>query len=210
MSNYMSAVRDQLNKPLWWIGWHGKLTILAVTVIGAFLGNAIDAAIIVGLLSFFFISPIVWIAGVFYVNRNYGMVLDAFKKTADEGAMKYLSLDDEEGEISTYGILGSYGSKILRKPATNYNQVMMVVTDYSLVIHDDADLDMISASASVGKSTEEIYYDSIASVNYEDGKFWVNRTDGQGHSWPSEREPDDALDDIQRRVREYKRTSAST
>jgi hypothetical protein len=84
----------------------------------------------------------------------------------------------------------------------------MLVTDYSLIIHDQADLDMVSISTDIGKSTEEIYFDNIASVNYEGGKFWVNRVDGQGESWPSEREPDDALDDIQNRVREYKRSAA--
>jgi hypothetical protein len=45
-------------------------------------------------------------------------------------------------------------------------------------------------------------------VNYKDGKFWINRTDGRGHSWPSERKPDDALAEIQQRLRDYKRQAA--
>lgn len=210
MGNKLATVKQKLNTPLWWIGWNGKATILGGTIAGAFLGNAIDAPIVVGTLCFMFIMPAVWIAGVFYVNQNYESVLNAFKGTADEEAMNYLALEDEKDIISTHSILSGSGSKILRKPAINYNQVTMVVTDYSLIIHDDAKLNTPSVSSNIGKSTEEIYYDSVASVNYEDGEFWVNRTDGRGHSWPSEREPDDALDDIQQRVREYKRSSAPT
>lgn len=74
---------------------------------------------------------------------------------------------------------------------------------------------MMWLSATISESTEEIYYDQIASVNFdpseaddEEGEFWVNRSDGRGNSWETGRKPENALDDIQQRVRDYKRQAA--
>ena len=74
---------------------------------------------------------------------------------------------------------------------------------------------MMWLSATISESTEEIYYDQIASVNFEPseddddkGEFSVNRSDGEGNSWETDRKPENALDDIQQRVRDYKRQAA--
>ncbi|MEA5387251.1 hypothetical protein VB779_09430 [Haloarculaceae archaeon H-GB11] len=78
---------------------------------------------------------------------------------------------EDEDNVETYKIRSSSGSKFLRKPAKKYEEMTMVVTDYSLTIHDDAELNMVNLSTDIGKSTEEIYYDTISSMNYENGVF---------------------------------------
>ena len=70
-------------------------------------------------------------------------------------------------------------------------------------------------SATISESTEEIYDDQIASMNFEPsedddekGELSVNRSDGEGNSWKTNRKPVNALDDIQQRVRDYKQQAA--
>jgi hypothetical protein len=152
----------------------------------------------------FFAAPVVAVGTMAYVNGNYEEVLQKFTQRANESAENILELEDDD--ISMYQLRSSSGSKAFRNPDKQYQIHTMLVTDVSVIIHDGNTLDMPSLSAEITDSTEEIYYDQLASVNYTDGEFWINRSDGFGTSWESDREPDDALADIQQRVRNYKRT----
>jgi len=201
MSDKISA---GVNPLLWWAGWRIKATLGLVTILGAGIGYQLNMPYLLGTLSFMFLSPLGAVLSIWYVNRNYPSVLDGFHTTASDTAEELLSFDEEDN-VGTYTLRSGSGSKILRKPNTKYTSATMLVTDFSVTIHDGNELDMISRTAEIADSTEEIYFDQISSVNYTDGEFWINRADGHGHSWESDREPEDALDDIQQRVRDYKR-----
>lgn len=210
--NLKNAIQN-VNYPLWVAGWHLKGTVVAVTILGAIVGQMFDMALLLGFMTLFLISPIAAFVGLRHVNGNYTEVLNEFHSRCRRKSEDLISLDDDN--VETYMLRSGSGSKLLRKPFTDYSTVTILVTDYSLTIHDGNELDMMWLSADISESTEEIYYDQIASVNFEPtdnddekGKFWVNRSDGHGNSWSTDRKPDNALDDIQQRVREYKRQAA--
>lgn len=199
---------DGINQALWWIGWHGKGTIGGVTVLGAGIGYLVDSTVFLGVLGFF-ASPLVWIIGVYHINTNYKTVLEVFHSEVSEAGQEVLRLDGEEDNVEVYSLFGGTGSKPLRRPNLSYSSATMYVADVSLTVHDGNELDMVRLKPEINDSTNEIFYDQVAGVYYDDGKFWVNKSDGYSQSWESEREPDDALDDIQNRVREYKRRAVA-
>ncbi|MFC4449814.1 hypothetical protein [Halorussus aquaticus] len=203
---------DSVNPLLWTAGWHLRFTIAAVTVLGGVIGYLLDMPFILGTLGFF-VSPVVAFVGLRHVNGNYAEVLNEFHSQSRRKAEDLLSFDEDNME--TYMLRSGSGEKILRKPFMQYSTVTLLVTDYSLTIHDGNLLDMVKLDTDISESTEEIYFDQIASVNFEPsenddekGQLWVNRSDGHGNSWSTDRKPDNALDDIQQRVRDYKRQSA--
>lgn len=203
------SVGDPINKPQWLMGWHGKISIVVITVGGGVLGNPADMPFLLGTLAFF-ASPFIWyIGGVRHVNNNYEEVLDRFHARIDRVVEEALSTRPEDN-ASKYRTHYEHGSKLLRKPSKEYETHTLVVTDHSLIIHDEAKLEMPMLNEHIGDSTEEFYFDSISSVNYDsdDRKFWVNLTDGHGRSWPSDRKPEDCLEDLQMRLRDYKRQAA--
>jgi len=203
---------DSINRFLWIAGWNLKLTIVAVTILGVIVGSVLDMPILLGVLGFF-VSPAVAFVGLRHVNGNYDQVLNEFHSGSRRKAESLLSIDEDN--LETYMLRSGSGQKPLRKPFMEYSTVTLLVTDYSLTFHDSNHLDMVKLNTDISESTEEIYFDQIASVNFEPsenddekGQLWVNRSDGHGNSWSTDRKPDNALDDIQKRVREYKRQSA--
>lgn len=209
MSEYSAEGTDEVNPILWWMGWRVKATIAIITGLGVLLGYAVDAPFLLGTLGFL-ASPVVAFVAIRHVNGNYKSVLESFHSRAGEKAIDLVNLDEEDKEQSEkYPLYYGYGAKLFRKPKQKYSIATMIVTDYSVIIHDGNELDMVNLKMKINDSTEEIYFDQVSSVNYQDGEFWINRSDGHGNSWPSEREPDDALDDIQGRVRNYKRQATA-
>ncbi|CQH55242.1 uncharacterized protein HHUB_2205 [Halobacterium hubeiense] len=203
------SVGDQINKPQWVMGWNGKVSIAAITVVGGVIGQGMDMPFLLGALAFF-ASPFIWyFGGVRHVNNNYESVLNRFHERVDRVVEEALSTRPEDN-AETYRTHYERGSKILRKPSKVYETHTLVVTDHSLIIHDDAELEMPSLNEEIGDSTEEFYFDSIASVNYDsdERQFWVNLADGHGRSWPSDRKPEDCMEDVQKRLRDYKRQAA--
>lgn len=203
------TVKDPISYPLWLVGWHGKVSLAGITIAGGLLGAGLDAPILLGTLAFF-ASPFLWyFGGVKHVNENYEKVLNEFHSRVDRVVEEALAVQPEDN-ASQYRAHYESGSKLLREPSMEYETHTLVVTDHSLIVHDDAELSMPLLDEEIGDSTQEFYYDSISSVNYdsEERQFWVNLTDGHGQSWPSERKPEDCLEDLQTRLREYKRQAA--
>jgi len=211
MARSFKEAKSEINDLLWEIGWNEKKTLAAATGIGVVVGhylNDVSGALLWGFIGLF-AGAVVWVAGTRYINQNYESILDGFYHEAADTAQELLRLEEEDN-VETYSLHAGTGSRPLRTPNLKYSTSTMLVTDYSLIVHEGNELDMVDLSAEISQSTEEIYFDQVASVNYEpdNNEFWVNRADGHGMSWKSDREPDDALDDIQRRVRDYKRQSA--
>lgn len=203
----------QVNYPPWVAGWHLNGTVAAVTILGGLAGGPPSEPYLFGFVAFFFLAPIIALIGLRYVNGNYGTVLNEFHSQCRQKAEELISLDDDN--VETYLLRSGTGSKLFRKPSTNYSTVTIIVTDYSLIIHDGNTLDMMWLSATISDSTEEIHYDQISGVNFEpteaddeEGEFSVNRSDGEGNSWETDWKPENALDDIQQRVRDYERRAA--
>jgi hypothetical protein len=63
---------------------------------------------------------------------------------------------------------------------------------------------MVSREPYLNDDTREVYYDQITSVRYKRPTLEIGTSDGGTLSYRSSREPDDALNDLQARVRSYK------
>jgi len=196
--------QSSINKILWATGWNLKISVGGLTVLSfALVIGAGDYANI-ALISLLAI-PGVPLAGLLHVNRNYQYVLHAFHDGVSRKADSLLDFEDDN--INYYTLKYGRGKKFLRKPNLKYATATLVVADYSVTIHDGNSIRMPTLETNISDSTTEIYYDQIASVEYDEQgqKFHIKGVDGETTSWPCEREPDGVLSDLQHRVREYKR-----
>jgi hypothetical protein len=195
---------SDINKILWTIGWNLKATIGALFVLSLLLVFGAGDYASIALVSFLAI-PLVPIVGLLHVNRNYQSVLHSFHDAVSQKADSLLDFEDDN--VNYYSLKYGTGKKLLRKPHIKYTTATLVVADYSVTIHDGNSIRMPTFETNISNSTTEIYYDQIASVEYDEQakKFHIQGVDGETTSWPCEREPDGVLSDLQQRVRDYKR-----
>lgn len=204
------AAKTDIIEPIWEACWNLRYTIPGIIILGFIIGQgAWQAPFLTGFATMFFVAPVALVAGIIYVRQKADRLRDAFHEDASDAAEDLLHLDPEDNP-EYYSFFGEKGSKFLR-PAPEYESSTMVVTDYSVTIYDGNHLDLPKLDADLSESTEELYFDQIGGVNYDDAaqEFWINRTDGKGNSFPSKREPEDALSDLQTRIREYKRQAVN-
>lgn len=202
------SIDIDVNPLLWTVGWNWVPVLVAGPILGTILviagGSSLTA--ILGMLIFFGV-PILAVVGLLHVKANISAVEKRGVELASQGAAEVARMDEPHERFTLVRATGESGAS-LPKPARTV--VTLVVGESFIVIHDSATAKLASREVSVGDSTNEIYYDQVAGVNYNPdsgagGTFWINQSDGHGHSWDTQSDASDALRAVQDRVREYKR-----
>lgn len=188
-----------LNHALWWGGWKPLYTLVIGLFVGAILGFSLDA--VGALVPLGIVGGLVWwIAGTRYINAHAGEVMREYGRYTEQAAQNLTSGTN----VETYTLTYSSGGSILVDSAEDYFSTTLLVSDNSAAIHEGVGLDMVSREPYLNDDTREIYYDQITSVRYKRPTLEIGTSDGGTLSYRSSREPDDALNDLQARVRTYK------
>lgn len=159
-------------------------------------------------------------------------VLEKGLSTVKMEAAEVARLEGDENEQFT--LVTEDGGSLPLLPAPKRNVTTLVLGESLLLVHDKAVVDLPGLSWEVGQSTQEFYFDQIASVNFEPfddlderikkreydddenvevkegGLFYVNTSDGFGGSWETVDDANEALRAVQDRLRAYKTRSANT
>lgn len=203
-------IEADIIEPLWVVGWYAKEAFVALFILSLVIPFTQIPDWIAGftLIGAFFIPP----AGVIYVMLNWKDVREAGLNQATVAATSIVDLEGEN--INRYNLLDDSGSGIILPPSEYYVSTLLV-EDSLLLAHDDTTVELPWLNWEVGDSSTEYYYDQITNINYqssdidnEPGEFWINLSGGHSASYDSTREPDDALNDIQQRLREFKKIAA--
>lgn len=176
-----------VNSVLWWIGWHPAWVI--------FLGVLLY--IVGGLL--------IWLGAVFYINRRYQDVQTEYVELVDARSDEFAS--QVGPEVNLYSLIGGTDSLFLLRPDEEYRATHLLIGDTSVTIQKGIRMSMVSRIPMVKDSSREIYYDQISSVSYDAPRLEIRTSDGDTLSYLSSRRPDDALRDLQNRLRSYKSTT---
>lgn len=204
-------LQEELNPlliPIFYGAFHPYQLTVALPVGAGILGYLVsaDTAIVLGTLAFFSV-PFVWIGAVLYVNQTYRPKTKSF---IDEAASIGRRIFGTAGEdTNSFTIEHGYGTVRLVRPYRVIAPISIIVGDSSLLVYDDAKLQLDRLHADFGTGTREFFFDSIASINYDRPYFEIKLIDGDAAQYRSTRKPDSVLHDIQQRLREYKRDSTS-
>lgn len=170
-----------LSRLTWWLAFHPLITILV-------------GLVVYGLPA--------WLLSTFHTNRNYEAVLDEFQEYVHQHTSKLTN--QAEGNVASYTLTSNEGGYLLLKPAKRYYSRNLLVGDTSVTVYEGVGLDMARRTPYLSNQSTEIYYDQVSSVTYRGGELVIKTSDGDSLGYASTRSPDDALNDIQTRVREYK------
>ena len=83
--------------------------------------------------------------------------------------------------------------------------VTLVIGRSSMGVLESGYIDFESLKYRSGEVSSEFYYDQVTSIDHERGSLVVHTSDGQAHEFDSGEVPRQAIDDLQDRVRRYKR-----
>lgn len=194
---------EEIFKPIWLAGWHGYSTVIATAVVLGFFGRNTDGGAVVWGFWGLFLGAAIHLAGVYYVNDRWREVVEAFVMSAEESASQMSGMAGEE--INSYTLRSSNGRRRLVKPNRLQHVTVLIVGNSSMAVFDDAELELNLLRLEVGQRSREFFFDSITSVNYQDPYFQLKTADGETNQYISTRKPDDALYDLQNRLRDFKR-----
>ena len=190
---------DGVNKILWWAGWRAKETIGGLFVAGLVLGFVYEIGILT--VAGLFGGVGLWYLGTREINEKYGDLEEGFIADAKLAAKGMLGMG---GDVKSYSLMYASGAALLVNANRFYHKTTLVVGETSVAVHDVADLDMVNLNEKIGNATQELYFDQIGSVNYDAPHFQIKTADGDVLQYQSSRKPDDALYDLQQRIRAYK------
>lgn len=148
---------------------------------------------------------VVWIAGVYVVNSGYADIYHRFVERVEDEGRALLDADGDD-EFHTF----SHGEEtfpVVRSPK-NYHATNLLVGDSSLSLHHGSTVDMVTREEEISNSTKELYYDQVASVDYESPFLKIRMSDGQVVKIVTSGKPVEVIDEIEDRLRRYK-TSGS-
>lgn len=196
---------EDLIEPLWWAGWNAKAVIGGGIVALAFIGWRLGwGTVTMGFLGTF-VGIGIWYAGTRHINGNFERIQEAYISAIKNATKQMMGM---AGDVDTYTLERSSGSAPLVRSPRRYDATTLIVGESSVAIHDDTYLIMDELNAHVGSNTTELYYDQISSVNYDEPHLQIKTGDGNTLQYECTREPNDALYDIQNRIREFKSAAA--
>lgn len=202
MSQSFDEARDDVTEALWWAGWRPKIAILAGVIAGTVLGVAIDAIALLAMLGLCG-GVAWWYVGTRHINEHYEGIQKAYFNDAERHSRNILSVQGEDVELFTLRHKG--GSTPLVKAAKVYKPTTLGVGDTSVTFYDDTALDMMNLNVRFDTNTQEIFYDQVSGVQYNEPFLEVKNSANETMDFRSSRKPDDAMNLLQNRVRNYKR-----
>lgn len=190
-----------VNGVLWWFGWNrfkavviGAILFYPLTFALTGAGSGVILAGACGLGA--------WLVGVWYVNQNYEAVLSDYR---DYVRRRTENLTSKAGTgVNSYTLTYASNSPGFVNPAKLYYSTNLLVDDPSVEIHEGIGLDMAERAPYLNDESREVYYDQVSSVSYNRPVLEINTSDGDTLEYRSSREPGDALNDLQSRIRTFK------
>jgi hypothetical protein len=208
--NQFKQERSDIAKPLWWFGWRIKESLIycsiAVLVASGLLLDSWAVGFAIALFFGPFVGLAVWVSGVWYVNDNFERVKRSYFQDHRNHARSILAFLGED--INLYTLEGGKGSVFGIQASERYEPTTLAMGEASVGVYDDSALGMKELQTHFGDHTREFYYDNITTVRYEEPYLEIKTSDGSTMQFQSSREPDDALHDLQERLREFKQRPA--
>ena len=205
MPEVSDALQTELNPlvvPIYYGAFHPYQLAVGLFVLLGFIGQARGALALYLFGALFLLGPI-WVATVVYVNRTHRTKIDSF--TSEAAAIGRRIFGTAGAQTASYTIEHGYGNVRFVRPNQVIDPITVIVGDSSMLVYDDAKLELDRLHADFGSGTREFFFDSVASVNYDAPYFEIKLVDGDQAQYRSSRKPDDVLHELQRQVREYKR-----
>jgi len=141
-----------------------------------------------------------WLGGAYTVNRKYAEVYEEFvEKVENEGR----SLLGDGGEF--HSLTHGEETAPVVDSAREYRTSNLLVGESSLSLHHGSSVDMVKRETEIGSGTKELYYDQVASVDYDDPFVKIRMSDGEEIRIVSSGKPEELIDGVQRKVEKYKR-----
>ncbi|MCX2817924.1 hypothetical protein EGH25_00930 [Haladaptatus sp. F3-133] len=149
------------------------------------------------------LGGVVWVAGVYAVNSGYGEVYHGFVDGVKEEGHRLLG--DDGFHTFTHG----EDTLSLVSSAKKYHATNLLVGESSLSLHHGSTVDMVRRDEEVSNSTKELYYDQVASVDYETPFLKIRMSDGQVVKIVTSGKPVEVIDEIEERLMRYKSSPGS-
>jgi hypothetical protein len=148
------------------------------------------------------LGGVFWIAGVYVVNSGYSEVYHRFVDHVEEEGRSLLGEGDG---FYTF----SHGEETIPvvRSAKKYHATNLLVGDSSLSLHHDSTVDMVRREEDMSDSTKELYYDQVASVDYEAPYLKIRMSDGQVVRIVTSGKPVEVMEEIEEHLRRYKTSS---
>jgi hypothetical protein len=150
-------------------------------------------------LTGFFLGFLVWSSGAVVVNRTYGDSYDAFRDLIRKKGEAILG----EG---THTTVNGSGSLLGIRPNKEYHATNIRVRESSIDLNYGSALSMPRKAMKIKGSTKHLYYDQLASVNYDEPYFEIGMSGGEIIKIVTEEEPSGVLDEIERNLDRYKKS----
>lgn len=150
------------------------------------------------------LGGVVWIGGVYVVNARYSEIYHRFVDVVKEEGSALLG---EDG-FHTF-VHGEETAPVVRS-AKKYHATNLLIGDSSLSLHHGSTVDMVRHKEKISDSTKELYYDQVASVDYEEPFLKIRMSDGQVVKIVTSGKPVEVIDEIEDHLRRYKTSEERT
>ncbi|MFP4174284.1 MAG: hypothetical protein ACLFSW_00700 [Halobacteriales archaeon] len=148
---------------------------------------------------------VLWVGGVYVVNSGYGDVYRRFVDKVEEEGRRLLNAGDEGFHTFTHG----EDTMSLVSSAKKYHATNLLIGDSSLSLHHDSTVDMVTREEDISNSTKELYYDQVASVDYEAPFLKIRMSDGQVVRIVTSGKPVEVIAEIEERLARYKASGSA-
>lgn len=150
------------------------------------------------------VGAVVWLVGVYTVNRRHDGIRERLVENAREAGETVLG-DDGSLHTLTHG----EGSVFLVNPAERYYVANVLVGESSVTLQYGSTVEMASQEVEISDSKKELYYDQISSVDYGGDRLKIRSADGGTVKVVTSEKPVELLGEIDDRLQKYKKRSTS-
>lgn len=150
------------------------------------------------------VGSVVWLVGVYAVNRRHVGVRESLVENARVAGETVLG---DEGSLHT--LTHGEGSVFLVTPAERYYVANFLVGGSSVSLHYGSTVEMASQEVEINDSTKELYYDQISSVDYGGDRLKIRSADGGTVRVVTSEKPVELLEEIDDRLQKYKKRFSS-
>lgn len=199
--------KEDIIKPVWWVGWNPKATIVGIILLSGLYGYSegdLSGFVVKGTV----IGVIGWVASAIYINFYWEDLKDAYLGDVRAAARNILDISGED--VDHFSLIYKKGELPFVNPSRLYKPTYLMVGDSSVTFYEDAYLSMEDLEAYIGENTREFFYDQITGVHFNNPYLEIKTSTGDTIRFESSSAPDDALNSIQNRLRQYKSATMNT
>jgi len=145
------------------------------------------------------VGGLVWAVSVYRINSGYAQLYEDFVERVEETGEEILG-DDGYFRSVSHGV----ETIPLVKAAKGYYTTNLLIGESSISLHHGSKLDMVNREFEVSDGTKEIFYDQVASVDYDEPYLRVRTSDGEVVRIISSEKPSEVIERVQKRLQRYK------